>query len=188
MARVHRSIGVGCGHCRRFGFFFVLAAALAALLPWRLLGAWLRPERPSWLGVVFQRLLLRGLRIRVATWRAIDPGALVVANHISWTDILVLGSLRPMAFVAKSEVRGWPLLGILARLHGTLFIRRGDRGGVAGQVDRITAALERGPVVLFPEGTTGNGADVLPFRSTLFAAAAGRWVQPVTLRYRPRGR
>lgn len=173
---------------RRARLFVVLAVALLLLLPPRLIGDRLAPRRTSLTGVLFQRLLLWGLRIRVHASGYLDSRALIVANHISWTDILVLGSLRPAAFVAKSEVRGWPLLGLLARLNGTLFVPRGERASVARQVAELSEALARGPVVLFPEGTTGDGSEVLPFRSTLFAAASGGRVQPVSIAYRPRGR
>ena len=173
---------------RRARLGAALVAGLLVLLPMRLLTRRAAPDRPSWSGVAFLRLLLWGLRIRVTVEGALAPRALVVANHLSWTDILVLGASRPTAFVAKSEVRGWPLLGLLAHLHGTVFVERGGRGAAAMQVTALTRALERGPTVLFPEGTTGNGSGVLPFHSTLFAAATTAGVQPLTIIYRPRDR
>lgn len=172
----------------RIRFFAALTAALLLLLPLRLVGHGLTSGSPSRLGVLFQRMLLWGLRIRVTASGKLAPQALVVANHISWTDILVLGSLGRATFVAKSEVRDWPLLGLLARLNGTVFVRRLERHEVARQIAAIAAALARSPVILFPEGTTGDGADVLPFRPTLFAAAADHRVQPVSILYRPRRR
>lgn len=173
---------------RRARLFLVLGAALFILLPPRLLSECAAPGRPSLLGMLFQRLLLWGLRIRVYRTGDLDPNALIVANHISWTDILALGSLRPMAFIAKAEVSKWPLLGLLARLNGTVFVRRDERSTVIQQVAAVSAALAHGPVILFPEGTTGNGAEVLPFRPSLFAAAGEGRVQPVSILYRPRGR
>jgi 1-acyl-sn-glycerol-3-phosphate acyltransferase len=173
---------------RRARLFAVLTISLAVLLPIRLVTHRLSPRSASWIGVLFFRSLLAGLRIRVRLEGLIADDALVVANHISFTDILALGASRPMAFVAKSEVRGWPLLGMLARLNATIFIERGAPRTIDRQVEALATALAKGPVALFPEGTTGNGAQVLQFRPALFAAAEGRRVQPVAIAYRPRGR
>lgn len=173
---------------RQARFFGALATGLILLLPLRLLTRAATPDRPSWLAVLFCRMLLWGLRVRVTTEGRIADRTLVVANHVSWTDILVLGGLRPLTFVAKSEVRGWPLLGFLAGLNATVFVRREERGSAHRQVVALQAAIGRAPVVLFAEGTTGDGEAVLPFRSSLFASAEGRQVQPVSLDYRPRSR
>lgn len=173
---------------RRIRLFAVLTVSLAALLPIRLVTHRLAPEGASWIGVLFCRSLLAGLRIRVRVDGTIADDALLVANHISFTDILALGATRPMAFVAKSEVHSWPLLGMLARLNATVFVRRDSPRAAGRQVHALAAALAKGPVALFAEGTTGNGAHVLPFRPALFAAAEGRRVQPVAITYRPRGR
>lgn len=174
---------------RRARLFVALVGGLVMLLPIRLLTFALSANRrPSQLGTLYLRILLWGLRIRVETRGIFAENSLIVANHISWSDVLVLGSIRPTLFVAKSEVRNWPLLGLLARLNGTLFVKRDVRQLAREQVSMVTDALARGPVALFPEGTTGCGAHVLPFKPTLFAAAAGRPVQPVSIRYRPRGR
>jgi len=112
--------------------------------------------------------------------------ALFASNHISWTDIPVLGSLQPVRFLSKSEVGHWPLIGWLARQGGTLFIRRG--GGQARKVRAgIAENLEDGEsVLIFPEGTTSAGLTVLPFHGLLIKAAAdsGVPVQPVTISYR----
>lgn len=119
-----------------------------------------------------------------------DPSALLVANHISWCDIPVLGSQVPVRFLSKVEVGDWPLIGWLAHQAGTLFIRRG--GGRANQVVRdIGSVLSAGEAVLvFPEGTTSIGLTVLPFHGRLLSAArdAGRRIQPVSLCYRRDGR
>ena len=165
-----------------------LVGGLVVLLPIRLLTFALVADRPSLLGTLYLRTLLWGLRIRVETRGTFAENSLIVANHISWTDVLVLGAIRPTLFVAKSEVRNWPLLGFLARLNGTLFVRRDARQLAREQVATVTNALARGPVAIFPEGTTGCGAQVLPFKPTLFAAATGHHVQPVSIQYRPRGR
>lgn len=109
-----------------------------------------------------------------------------VANHVSWVDIFVLNSVRPTAFVAKSEIRRWPLLGWLAVGAGTVFIERGQRSAVSRASGQLKARFARGHVVgLFPEGTTSSGYDVGPFHSSLFEPAiqAGIDIQPVALRF-----
>ena len=113
------------------------------------------------------------------------PGTLFVVNHVSWLDIPVLASALDANFISKDEVAGWPLLGTLARRVGTHFVARDRRHQVGAQKDGIAARLGAGEsLILFPEGTTSDGRGVLPFRSSLFAAApfAAR-VQPVALCY-----
>lgn len=112
-------------------------------------------------------------------------GVLLVANHVSWLDIPVLGSLCRTGFLSKAEVRQWPVIGWMAAAAGTTFIRRGHHqaSAIRGQLAaRITG---RGRVALFPEGTTTDGAGVGPFYPRLFAAAldANTQVQPVAIRY-----
>lgn len=132
----------------------------------------------------------RILGLRIETKGKPTPGgALWVANHISWIDIAVLGGQMPVSFLSKSEVRGWPIIGWLATRGGTLFIRRGARGGADAAAEEITWHLIRGRrVVLFAEATTTRGDRVRTFHPRLFAAAirAGVPVQPIALRYLPR--
>jgi 1-acyl-sn-glycerol-3-phosphate acyltransferase len=112
-------------------------------------------------------------------------GVLVVANHLSWLDILVLGAVQPMRMVAKREVQDWPVLGAVAVRVGTLFIDRGGLRSLPSVVSAATDALRAGAVVgLFPEGTTWCGAAVGPFRRAGFQAAldAGAPVRPVAQR------
>lgn len=118
-----------------------------------------------------------------------QPPALMVANHVSWLDVPVLLSLSHTVFLAKSEIRRWPLVGWLSAAAGTLFIRRG-----AGDTQAITRLFsqrldEEGLLTLFPEGTTTDGNDVRPFFPRLFAAAidTGAPVAPVALRYHVAG-
>lgn len=173
---------------RQARFLVALIFGLATLLPVRLAELLIRGSSPSRVTSLFHRVLIRGLRIEIELDGELARDALLVANHVSWTDILVLGGSVPTSFVAKAEVRRWPLLGLLARLNPTLFVRRDARTAVPAQVAEIASALARGRVALFPEGTTGDGSDVLPFRPALFAAAAGRRIQPVAILYRPAGR
>lgn len=113
---------------------------------------------------------------------------LYVANHVSWLDILALGGATPTWFISKDDVGGWPLIGMLARIGGTIFIDRESRRAARGQVDQLGQALLRHhPVTLFPEGTTGDGTALFPFRPALFASVAppppGIVVQPVAIDY-----
>ena len=133
------------------------------------------------------RRVLDCIGVRVAVRGEWGGGpCLAVGNHISWLDVLVLGSALPVVFLSKSEIGRWPLLGRLARAGGTLFIARGAAGAARRSVEEIGRALGRGQSVLvFPEGTTGDGRRVGRFYPRLFAAAveSGRPVRPVALRY-----
>ncbi len=115
---------------------------------------------------------------------------LFVSNHISWSDIPILGSLAPIRFLSKAEVGQWPLIGWLARQAGTLFIHRG--GGQARRVrGQIIENLQAGEnVLVYPEGTTSAGLTVLPFHGLLLSAApeSKTPIQPVTIAYRRDGR
>jgi lyso-ornithine lipid O-acyltransferase len=114
--------------------------------------------------------------------------ALFASNHVSYTDITVLGSLIVGSFVAKAEVAGWPLFGWLAKLQRTVFVDRRVRS-TALQRDAIAARLAAGDaLILFPEGTSGDGNRILPFKTALFSAAettpnAPTAVQPVSIAY-----
>jgi 1-acyl-sn-glycerol-3-phosphate acyltransferase len=126
------------------------------------------------------------LRVTGVNPRAANLPVMLVANHISWLDIYVLNSVLPARFVAKSEVRGYPLVGWLSERVGTLFIRRARARDVGRVTDELTRALLGGdPVAVFPEGTTSDGATVMKFHSSLVQAAvqAGAELQPVAIRY-----
>ena len=111
-----------------------------------------------------------GVRVRVQGAKT-RPHTLLVSNHVSWLDILVLGGSTGCAFVSKAEL-GHPLIHWLADQNATVYVRRSHRKGATAQAVAIARALERDkPVVLFPEGTTGPGTHLLPFRSTLLEAA-----------------
>lgn len=114
---------------------------------------------------------------------------LYVANHITYIDIMVLGSLLDASYIAKAEVSSWPLLGTLGKFDRTVYVhRRGSHA--AGQRDEIAGRLRQGDrLILFPEGTSADGRHVLPFKSALFAVAENHpsgqslMVQPVTIAY-----
>ena len=128
-----------------------------------------------------------GLEVHVEG-RPLGRDVLYVANHVSWLDILALGGATPSLFVSKDDVGGWPLVGMLARIGGTIFIDRESRRAARGQVDQLgSALLGHHPITLFPEGTTGDGRTLFPFRPALFASVAppppGIAVQPVAIDY-----
>lgn len=131
--------------------------------------------------------MIRALGARLCIGGAAPAsGALIVANHVSWLDILAIASHAPASFVAKSEVRDWPAVGWLAARAETLFLKRSSGRSLLRAKNRIAALLLPGRnVALFPEGTTSNGSGVLPFRSGLLQAAVdgGRPVQPVAIAY-----
>lgn len=142
----------------------------------------------------FHGIVLRliGVEVEVRGSASTQRPLLVVANHVSWLDICVFGSLGNLSFVAKSEVAGWPGVGVLARLQRSVFIDRGRRHGTGEAAARIGARLADGDVmVLFAEGTTGDGLRVLPFRSALLGATRAALgsdggavgVQPLAIRY-----
>lgn len=150
-------------------------------------------SRPFGLHRRWPRFFLRrfgramGLRLSISG-TPVPRDVLYVANHLSWLDILALGGVTGAAFVSKDDVDGWPLVGWLARIGGTIFIDRESRRAARGQADQIGEALLRGqPIVLFPEGTTNDGRTIFPFRPALFAsvapAPAGISIQPVAIDY-----
>jgi 1-acyl-sn-glycerol-3-phosphate acyltransferase len=114
------------------------------------------------------------------------PGCLLVANHVSWIDIFVINALAPAAFVAKEEVRRWPVIGWLAARHDTVFLRRGSRGHARIINQEIADILAQGKLVaVFPEGTTTDGTALLHFHAALIqpALVAGRPVVPMAISY-----
>ena len=125
-----------------------------------------------------------GVRIRVHG--EIPRGGLIVANHVSYVDIVALSAVAACAFVSKKEVARWPLFGLYARLGATIFVDRERRGAVADVAGEMRERLVAGvPLTLFPEGTSTGGSDVLPFRSSLFepVVALGCPVTACALRY-----
>ena len=132
-------------------------------------------------------LAICGVRLKVRhVDRAPERQALVVANHISWLDIFVINAMQPCRFVAKSEIRQWPLIGWLCAQTGTIFLQRGRQREVRRIFEGLVMSLNGGHrVAFFPEGTTSIQGTVLPFHANLFEAAidAKVTVQPYALRY-----
>lgn len=144
---------------------------------------------------LFHRMVawLFGFRVKTIGEMVTDRPLLLVSNHVSWSDIVVLSSIAEVSFIAKSEVKDWPIFGTFAVLQRTVFVERERRGKTAQQASEIATRMVSGDaMVLFPEGTTSDGNRLLPFKTALFGAAhaaireAGAdhvWVQPVSIAY-----
>ena len=133
-----------------------------------------------------QLLAICGVSIEDASPAPALTHALVVANHVSWLDIFVINALYPCRFVAKAEIRAWPVLGWLVARAGTVFIARGNRRDLRHSFKGIVTSLAEGErVAFFPEGTTGAQGAMLTFHANLFEAAidAGVAVQPYAISY-----
>ncbi len=140
----------------------------------------LTKARALWLQQACRRVL-RVLSVDVKTRGPIPLKGLLVCNHLSYLDILVISSTTPAVFVSKSEVKRWPVFGWFARMSGTLFVDRSRRADVSRLNLELARALEEGAlVVLFPEGTSSDGREVLPFKSSLLEPIT-RFDHPLTL-------
>ena len=130
---------------------------------------------------------LRVLGVRLEVRGTARPGAkLIVANHVSWLDILAIDAVEPARFVSKAEVRHWPLFGRLAVAVDTLFIERDRARDALRVVHQMAEALQAGDTLaVFPEGTTSDGRELLPFHANLLQAsiATATPVQPLALRF-----
>jgi 1-acyl-sn-glycerol-3-phosphate acyltransferase len=164
---------------------FVIAWALLAMFTWghKRRAALRRGVTRRWAAAICRVL---GARIELQGDLPRGPGFLIT-NHVGYLDIPVLMSLTGCRFVSKAEIADWPLIGVLARSSGTLFVKRGNGGRDAGvTLNGMARALEDGDlVVFFPEGTTSRGEHILPFRSGLLSLPArdGHPVYPAALRY-----
>lgn len=143
------------------------------------------PARAAWLQR-WSRRTLHLIDMEVNVTGVLPPPGLVASNHMSYLDVLVLSSVRPQIFLAKDEVKGWPLFGSFARWAGSVFIDRRKRSEVSAKTGQFREAVEAGlPVTVFLEGTTSDGSSVRPFRTALLEPAIqSDWpVTPCTLHY-----
>lgn len=137
----------------------------------------------QWAG---RMLAIMGIRLQVLGTPPAQGPVLLVCNHLSWLDIVVIHAARHVRFVSKSGVRHWPLIGPMASAAGTLYIERERRRDAMRVVHRMTEALRAGDIIaVFPEGTTSDGRGLLPFHANLLQAAlsSGAPVQPAALRF-----
>jgi len=154
---------------------WTLALIPVQMVALRLLARGIWPAFAIGFPTFYHRSLCRILGITIEL-RGVAPApapVLIIANHCSWIDIIVLSAIRPLSFVAKAEVATWPFFGLLAKLQRTVFVERERRSRVTEHKDEITRRLGIGDaLVLFPEGTTNEGNRMIPFKTALFSAAA----------------
>ena len=177
-----------------FGAVVLLTVTLV-LLPVQLIGLRFNLKIRRRIPRLWHRVACRvlGLKVRVHGTLEQKRPLLLAANHASWKDILVLGSVADVVYIAKAEVRGWPVFGVLARLQATIFVEREQRQKTGDQVNEIAERLTAGEiVVLFPEGTTSDGNRLMEIKTSLFGAAASAvphapdgvvFIQPVSIAY-----
>ncbi len=148
-----------------------------------------RHQRENWLAG-WSKQLLRIFNIDFQVIgdlpKQVNSGHLIVSNHVSWLDIHLIHAVFPARFIAKSEIRQWPIFGWLAAKNGTLFLQRKSNKGAAAMVKVATNSLRNGDLVAcFPEGTTSDGHTLLPFHGSLLQASidAGSDIVPICIRY-----
>jgi 1-acyl-sn-glycerol-3-phosphate acyltransferase len=147
------------------------------------------PERADWLTHAC-RGVLASLEVQVSVDGAMPESGLIVSNHLSYIDILCYSSIAPCIFVSKSEVRGWPVFGRLATNGGTIYIDRKSKLDARRVATEMETALRAGiRVVLFPEGTSSGGDDVMPFHAPLLESAvkAKASITPASVAYEIKG-
>ncbi len=176
-----------------WGTIFLLVTPVLALIQWIAIRFDLPLQRT--IPRLWHRLILKclGVRVRITGALSEKRPLLVISNHISWLDIMILGHQADVRFIAKSEVSGWPGMGTIARLNHTVFVERERKTKTGAKASEIATRLAGGDaLVLFPEGTTSDGNALLPFKSSLFGAAklaideAGAetvWLQPAAVAY-----
>lgn len=173
---------------RAYARIAALALIVVTFAPCHIVTKWLNRGASGW-PHRFLRVAAHIVGLRPTTEGAqAMPHSFLVANHVSWLDILALGATTGTAFISKAELKASPLIGWLADQNHTVYVDRADRGGAHDQVRQIAEELKTAqPLTVFPEGTTGDGRELLPFRSTLLHAAAppppGAIVRPVALDY-----
>ncbi|MEK0412121.1 MAG: hypothetical protein RJA03_634 [Pseudomonadota bacterium] len=137
--------------------------------------------------------LLRILKIKITLFGEVfkflgKDSYLVVSNHISWLDIPVIFSLKPMTFVSASDVKTWPIIGMLAKISGAIFVERNRKSSLVEVIQAMNHHFknEKRSICIFPEGVTSNGYQVLPFKSNLFQSAfeSNVLLLPLSIKYK----
>jgi 1-acyl-sn-glycerol-3-phosphate acyltransferase len=179
---------------RSLFFIFLYLPFMIVFIPIQFLisrSPWYNNQIPRWFNAMGARFL--GMKVKVIGTPSTDRATLIVSNHVSWTDIVAIGSKADVTFVAKSEIEKWFFVGFMASLMRTLYVdrrRRSDAGRVSREMGKRMAS--GGAVLLFAEGQSDIGTHVLPFRSALIGAAqhamqeagAGEvMIQPLTIAY-----
>jgi 1-acyl-sn-glycerol-3-phosphate acyltransferase len=172
----------------------IIVLAVLVLLPVQMVAHALGLPLQRLIPMAFHRIAAQALGLRIRVQGRIDARRplLLAANHVSWADIVVLGSLVPLSFVAKGDVASWPIVGLFAKLQRCVFVNRKSRMAAGRDAEAMAERMKGGdPLVLFAEGTSGDGNTILPFKPALIGAAAAvaregagdALVQPVTLAY-----
>lgn len=173
-----------------------VAVVTLVLIPFQWIAVTFQLPARRRIPVLYHRIVcaLLDVHVTVVGTKIDERPLLIVSNHVSWLDISVISSVTPVVFVAKQEVAGWPLFGLLAKLQRSVFVDRNQRHKTPDVNAEIARRLAEGdPVLLFGEGTSSDGNRVLPFRTALIGAAgdalaaAGHvrrvWIQPLSIAY-----
>lgn len=148
----------------------------------RLKGAVSRRERNQWM-MKWSRNVSASLDVKITVQGKPPKSGMLVANHLSYLDIIVLGTTTPATFLSKAEVRWWPAIGWLTQFAGTLYVKREKKRDLHALAESFAHVWEENSlIVMFPEGTSSNGETILPFRSSLLKPACDMQ-QPVTPAY-----
>ncbi|MDO4906089.1 MAG: lysophospholipid acyltransferase family protein [Lautropia sp.] len=176
---------------RQFRLGLLILLLLSGLLIQLLVQPWLGLNHRRNFIRLWSRALLRACGLRLIetgpSLAELAPGRMLVANHPSWLDIFAIDALAPAAFVAKAEIRRWPLVGRLVSQAGTLYIERGKRRAVPEAIQQMRERMRAGwPVAFFPEAGTHAGPELKPFHGNLLEAAIAESadVIPIGVRYR----
>lgn len=173
-------------------FLAVIVPFTLLLIPvqWVIVRFW--PARSGVIPYYFHRLTAQQLGLKIRRFGKPFKGRplLILANHMSWLDIVALSTVMPMSFVARADMAGWPIFGLFAKLQRSIFVERTRKSATKAANDALSERLLAGdPIVLFAEGTTSDGNRVLPFRSSMVGAVEGLFgkaepvIQPVAIAY-----
>lgn len=173
-------------------FLAVIVPVTLLLIPLQWLVVRFLPPRAGVIPHYYHRLTAQqlGLKIRRFGRPHIGRPLLILANHMSWLDIVALSTVMPLSFVARADMAGWPIFGLFAKLQRSIFVERTRKSATKAANEALSARLLAGdPVVLFAEGTTSDGTRVLSFRSSMVGAVEGLFgqaepvIQPVAIAY-----
>lgn len=180
------------GRIRIIRFLAVIVPVTLLLIPlqWLMVRFW--PSRAGVIPYYFHRLTAQQLGLKIRRFGRLYQGRplLILANHMSWLDIVALSTVMPVSFVARADMAGWPIFGLFAKLQRSIFVERTRKSATKAANAALSVRLLAGePVILFAEGTTSDGNRVLPFRSSMVGAVEGLFgkaepvVQPVAIAY-----
>lgn len=180
------------GRIRIIRFLSGIVPVTLLLIPlqWAMVRFW--PQRAGVIPYYFHRLTAQQLGLKIRLFGKVYRGRplLILANHMSWLDIVALSTVMPLSFVARADMAGWPIFGLFATLQRSIFVERTRKSATKAANDALSERLLAGdPVVLFAEGTTSDGNRVLAFRSSMVGAVEGMFgkaepvVQPVAIAY-----